>query len=153
MNLSEQPFSLRESFLLPMGFYLLWQLLYILAVEVVLSAWIKSDPDLEFALRCLARDADNGMHQLVLGLMKKFNIMEPTEIFQAETAKTKIIFISAQLVYTVITLAPVQILYSSFAISLLYISSILGWTVYQGADSYCQDFMERYKLTSQTKTN
>ena len=136
-----------------MGFYLLWQLLYILAVEVVLSAWIKSDPDLEFALRCLARDADNGMHQLVLGLMKKFNIMEPTEIFQAETAKTKIIFISAQLVYTVITLAPVQILYSSFAISLLYISSILGWTVYQGANSYCQDFMERYKLVTQNKTD
>ena len=136
-----------------MGFYLLWQLLYILAVEVVLSAWIKSDPDLEFALRCLARDADNGMHQLVLGLMRKFNIMEPTEIFQAETAKTKIIFISAQLVYTVITLAPVQILYSSFAISLLYISSILGWTVYQGANSYCQDFMERYKLVTQNKTD
>ena len=136
-----------------MGFYLLWQLLYILAVEVVLAAWIKSDPDLEFALRCLARDADNGMHQLVLGLMKKFNIMEPTEIFQAETAKTKIIFISAQLVYTVITLAPVQILYSSFAISLLYISSILGWTVYQGANSYCQDFMERYKLVTQNKTD
>ena len=136
-----------------MGFYLLWQLLYILAVEVVLAAWIKSDPDLEFALRCLARDADNGMHQLVLGLMKKFNIMEPTEIFQAETAKTKIIFISAQLVYTVITLAPVQILYSSFAISLLYISSILGWTVYQGANSYCQDFIERYKLVTQNKTD
>ena len=136
-----------------MAFYLLWQLLYILAVEVVLSAWIKSDPDLEFALRCLARDADNGMHQLVLGLMRKFNIMEPTEIFQAETAKTKIIFISAQLVYTVITLAPVQILYSSFAISLLYISSILGWTVYQGANSYCQDFMERYKLVTQNKTD
>ena len=136
-----------------MGFYLLWQLLYILAVEVVLAAWIKSDPDLEFALRCLARDADNGMHQLVLGLMRKFNIMEPTEIFQAETAKTKIIFISAQLVYTVITLAPVQILYSSFAISLLYISSILGWTVYQGANSYCQDFMERYKLVTQNKTD
>ena len=153
LNLSEQPFSLRESFLLPMAFYLLWQLLYILAVEVVLAAWIRADTELEFALRCLARDADNGMHQLVLGLMRKLNIMAPSEIFQAETAKTKIIFISAQLVYTVITLAPVQTLYTSFAISFLYISSILGWTVYQGANSYCQDFMERYKLIPQTKTD
>ena len=136
-----------------MLFYLLWQLLYIIAVELVLAAWIKADPDLEFALRCLARDADNGMHQLVLGIMRRIKVMAPTEIFQAETAKTKMIFISAQLVYTVTTLAPVQILYSSFSISFLYISSILGWTVYKGANSYCQDFMERYKLVRQDKTD
>ena len=134
-----------------MLFYRLWQLLYLIAVELVLAAWIKSDPDLEFALRCLARDADNGMHQLVLGIMRRTNVMAPTEIFQAETAKTKIIFISAQLVYTLITLAPVQTLYSSFPLSVLYISSILGWTVYKGANSYCQDFMERYSLVRQDK--
>ena len=136
-----------------MMFYLLWQLLYIIAVELVLAAWIKADPDLEFALRCLARDADNGMHQLVLGIMRRIKVMAPTEIFQAETAKTKMIFISAQLVYTLITLAPVQTLYSSFPLSVLYISSILGWTVYKGANSYCQDFMERYKLVRQDKTD
>ena len=136
-----------------MLFYLLWQLLYIIAVELVLAAWIKADPDLEFALRCLARDADNGMHQLVLGIMRRIKVMAPTEIFQAETAKTKMIFISAQLVYTLITLAPVQTLYSSFPLSVLYISSILGWTVYKGANSYCQDFMERYKLVRQDKTD
>ena len=136
-----------------MLFYLLWQLLYIIAVELVLAAWIKADPDLEFALRCLARDADNGMHQLVLGIMRRIKVMAPTEIFQAETAKTKMIFISAQLVYTLITLAPVQTLYSSFPLSVLYISSILGWTVYKGANFYCQDFMERYKLVRQDKTD
>ena len=136
-----------------MMFYLLWQLLYIIAVEVVLAAWIEADPDLEFALRCLAKDEDNGMHQLVLAIMRRINVMAPTEIFQAETLKTKIIFISAQLVYTVTTLAPVQILYRSFSISFLYISSILGWTVYKGANSYCQDFMERYKLITLDKTD
>jgi len=93
------------------------------------------------------------MHQLVLAIMRRINVMAPTEIFQAETLKTKIIFISAQLVYTVTTLAPVQILYSSFSISFLYISSILGWTVYKGANSYCQDFMERYKLITLNKTD
>ena len=153
LNLSEQPFTLRESFLLPMMFYLLWQALYLIAVELILAAWIQSDPDLEFALRCLARDADNGMHQLVLGIMRRINVRGPTEIFQAETVKTKMIFVSSQLVYTIITLAPVQILYSSFALSLLYISIILGWTVNLGACSYGQDFMERYKLVRQNKTD
>ena len=111
-----------------------------------MASWIRSDEELEFALRCLARDGENGMHQLVLGVMRRLAVMETNEKFDAETVKTKLIFISAQLVYTVITLLPVQIMYNSYAGSSVYMLVILSWTVYQGANSYCQDFIERYKL-------
>ena len=146
LNLSEQSFTWRESFLLPLLFYILWQLLYLVIVEGILASWIRSDEELEFALRCLARDGENGMHQLVLGVMRRLAVMETNENFDAETVKTKLIFISAQLVYTVITLLPVQIMYNSYAGSSVYMLVILSWTVYQGANSYCQDFIERYKL-------
>ena len=152
LNLPDQPFSLRESFVLPMMFYVLWQLLYLLTVEVILSSWISANQDLEFALRSLARDTDNGMHQLVLGIVRRLDIMGPTETFKPETVKTKIIFVTAQLVYTVTTLLPVPVLYYSYGVSTIYLSLILGWTVNKGAASYCQDFMERYKLHSQNKT-
>jgi len=151
LNLSEQSFTLRESFLLPMMFYLLWQTLYLIIVEVILSDWITANQDLEFALRSLARDADNGMHQLVLGIMRRLGIMGPSETFQPETLKSKIIFISAQFVYTVTTLLPVKILYNSYLLSSLYLTLILGWTVSKGASSYCQDFMERYNLHIKNK--
>ena len=137
---------------MPLMFYFMWQLLYLIIVEVILSSWVKADKDLEFALRCLARDSDNGMHQLVLGIMRKLSVMAPSETFQAETVKTKIIFLSAQFVYTVITLLPVQVLYSSYSLSNLYMSLMLSWTINKGANSYCQDFIERYKLIIEDKT-
>ena len=96
--------------------------------------------------RALASDSDNGMHQLVLAIMRRLGVMEETEEFDADTVKSKLIFVTAQLVYTLATLAPVPHLYNSFSLSNLYLALLLGWTVLRGADSYFQDFVERYKL-------
>ena len=89
------------------------------------------------------------MHQLVLSIMRRLRVMEETEQFDADTIKSKLIFVTAQLVYTLATLAlaPVPLLYNSFSLSnLLYLGLLLGWTVLRGAESYFQDFVERYKV-------
>ena len=72
--------------------------------------------------------------------------MKETEEFDADTMKTKVIFVTAQLVYTLATLAPVPLLYSSLGLSNLYLALLLGWTVLRGAESYFQDFVERYQV-------
>ena len=84
------------------------------------------------------------MHQLVLGIMRKIGVMEVTEEFDADSFKTKMIMVTAQLVYTILTLIPVKILLGNFVISVLYMGAIFGWCIYQGATSYLQDFIERY---------
>ena len=81
--------------------------------------------------RALASDSDNGMHQLVLAIMRRLGVMEETEEFDADTVKSKLIFVTAQLVYTLATLAPVPLLYSSFSLSNLYLALLLGWTVFR----------------------
>ena len=96
--------------------------------------------------RALASDSGNGMHQLVLGLMRRLGVMEAEEEFDADTVKTKLIFVSAQLVYTIATLGPVPLLYTSPALSSAYMGLVLGWCALQGAAQYLQDFVERYKL-------
>ena len=79
--------------------------------------------------------------------MRRLRVMEETEQFDADTIKSKLIFMTAQLVYTLATLAPVPLLYNSFSLSnLLYLGLLLGWTVLRGAESYFQDFVDRYKL-------
>ena len=50
-----------------------------------------------FFFRNLSRDSNNGMHQLVLGIMRKIGVMTPSEEFDSETLKTKMIFVVAQL--------------------------------------------------------
>ena len=96
--------------------------------------------------RALASDSDNGMHQLVLTIMRRLGVMHETEQFDADTIKSKLIFVTAQLVYTLATLAPVPLLYNSFSLSNLYLGLLLGWTVLRGAETYFQDFVDRYKL-------
>lgn len=96
--------------------------------------------------RALASDSGNGMHQLVLGLMRRLGVMEAEEEFDADTVKTKLIFVSAQLVYTLATLGPVPLLYTSPALSSAYMGLVLGWCALQGAAQYLQDFVERYQL-------
>ena len=86
------------------------------------------------------------MHQLVLSIMRRLGVMKETEEFDADTMKTKVIFVTAQLVYTLATLAPVPLLYSSLGLSNLYLALLLGWTVLRGAESYFQDFVERYQV-------
>lgn len=86
------------------------------------------------------------MHQLVLSIMRRLGVMAGTEEFDSDTVKTKLIFVTAQLVYTLATLAPVPLLYDSLALSNLYLALLLGWTVLRGAETYLQDFVERYNL-------
>ena len=83
--------------------------------------------------------------------MRKVGVMKETEVFDAETVKTKLIMVTAQLVYTVVTLLPVQLLYTNYVVSVTYMAAIYGWCVFQGASSYLEDFQERYK-TPEEKT-
>ena len=71
--------------------------------------------------------------------------MGPQEVFNADTVKTKLIFLTAQLVYTLITLIPVPLLYTSPLFSGVYITLLAGWTVWCGAGQYRADFRERYR--------
>jgi len=153
-DLQHTEVTIWDVFVLPMLMYLMWQFFYLLMTEIVLASWIKNDKDQIFALRALASDSNNGMHQLVLGIMRKIGVMEISEEFDSETIKTKLIFVSAQLMYTVVTLMPVKLLYNDYIFSVLYMTGIFA-CVFQGAEGYFEDFTERYrvKTVSEKKTS
>ena len=125
---------------LPLTLYLVWQILYLVTTELVLADMMRADPEITSSLRYLASDTSNGMHQLVTTLMRRLGVMGPQEVFNADTVKTKLIFLTAQLVYTLITLIPVPLLYTSPLFSGVYITLLAGWTVWCGAGQYRADF-------------
>lgn len=143
---TEDHLTLVELVINPFLMYMGWQLLYLVVVELLLAEMIKKDPELSFSLRHLATDTNNGMHQLVTNIMRNIGVMQPKEVFNAKTVKTKLIFIIAQLLYTVITIIPVPLLYISYNFSLVYISAIFGWALWRGSNLYYQDFQDRYQL-------
>jgi len=143
---AEDHLSLVDLIANPFLMYLVWQVLYLIIIEFLLAEKIRRDPELSFSLRHLATDTNNGMHQLVTGIMRSIGVMDSNEVFNAETVKTKLIFIVAQLFYTVITILPVPLLFVSHSFSVFYISAIFGWTLWRGSNFYYQDFQDRYQL-------
>ncbi|KAH8066836.1 hypothetical protein JL721_8024 [Aureococcus anophagefferens] len=90
-----------------------WQALYVLKTEVVDAAYLRSTPDESTSLRWIARDGKNAMNRLCKGVLVSGGLMRRDEDFDPGTRKTKLTFWAAQLLYTVVTLAPAPLMWRS----------------------------------------
>jgi len=138
--------SLSELILLPLGLYAVWQVGYLFITEYLIADVLAADKELTTSLRHLAKDKKNGMNLLVTSLLRKSGILTKGEEFDPETWKTKIVFIVAQMVFTLLTLIPCHFLYTNYSLSFAYICAIYGWCIWRGGSYYIEVFSERYKL-------
>lgn len=130
--------------LLSVGLYLLWQVLYFLKTEMKDRAILDSDPQLMTSLRWLARDSTNVMHILVLNVVRKLHIFKKDEVFDAQSLKTKLIFMASQLVFTFVTILPSPLLYHSFFLHTCFICFVFFVSTYNGANYYFEVFTAKY---------
>ncbi len=100
----EPSLSLYLAIVLPLFFYGLWQVSYILTFDVYLVEAFKKDEELESALRWFTRkDKNSLLTQGALKISRKYGFFGPTEEFDSFSWKTKIVFYSFQLAYTLAT--------------------------------------------------
>ena len=88
--------------------------------------------------RYLAQDKKNGMHQLTKRTMRRLGVMGPTEDFDSEQLKSKVIFLLVQGLYSVLVCLPTKWLYSSYPLSVLYIAFIYLWCIWRGGTYYIE---------------
>jgi len=138
--------SLEELFILPLVLFAIWQVGYLILTEIILFNYMESDPEITTSMRHLAVDKKNSMHQLTKKICRTLGIMTKEEVFDTRTNKTKMIFLIAQLIFTIFAILPTPLLYSNYNISVVYISFIYGWCVWRGGSYYIEVFSERYKL-------
>merc|ERR1712029_1327737 len=86
------------------------------------------------------------MHLLTKRVMRRIGVLGPKEEFNSEEWKSKIIFFSVQALYSVIVCIPTMWLYSSYTLSVIYISIIYLWCIWRGGTYYIEVFSERYKM-------
>ena len=86
------------------------------------------------------------MHILVTKVAKSIGVFAKDEVFNSKTLKTKIIFVIAQVLFTLVTILPTPFLYSSYSFSFCYICVIFGLSIWRGGSYYIEVFSERYKL-------
>ena len=126
--------------------YAAWQALYVLKTEVFDAAYLESTPDESTSLRWIARDGKNAMNRLCKGVLVSGGLMRRDEDFDPCTRKTKLTFWAAQLLYTVVTLAPAPLMWRSRRAHEAFLIAMFTTAVYNGASYYIEVFSRRYNL-------
>ena len=124
--------------------YAAWQALYVLKTEVFDAAYLRSTPDESTSLRWIARDGKNAMNRLCKGVLVSGGLMRRDEDFDPCTRKTKLTFWAAQLLYTVVTLAPAPLMWRSRRAHEAFLIAMFTTAVYNGASYYIEVFSRRY---------
>lgn len=138
-------------FLLPRDFifaalaYILWQAMYYIKTEVVDKKKLDSCPNLVTSLRWISADTKNSLARIILGWCRSLGIFRPDEDYDSRTVKTKLVFITSQFLYTLVTFIPTPLLFWSKGAHLFYIFFIFSVSVFNGASFYIEVFSKNYQ--------
>jgi hypothetical protein len=144
--------SLTEAYTLPILAYLGWQVFYLFITEVVTRHQLDNDKTLGTSIRWLANpDKPGVLSTLVLNVCRTVGIMGPTQKFDPESAQTKLIFVMTQLTYTIITLLPIPLIYSSYWLHTVYVSVVCLIAIWNGGSYYIERLFVLSDLEKQLK--
>jgi hypothetical protein len=133
------------------GGYLFWQISYYIKTEVMDKDVLDCNPELLTSLRWLAADKKNSTARAVLSLLRRIGVMRADEDYVSSEFKTKLVFMTSQFVYTVLTFIPSFIVYQSHTWHACYACFIFIVSVYNGASFYIDVFSKRYQLRFEKK--
>lgn len=125
--------------------YVCWQAFYLLHTEVFFRKQLNKQQELMTSIRWLTTPPYSGITLWVHRVVRACGILKPGEMFDSESWKTKMIFISVQLLYTAVTMLPVTWLWSSFYLHVWYLLIILLVCVWNGASYYIEVFSHAYR--------
>jgi hypothetical protein len=125
--------------------YVIWQLIYFIKTEVLDKSKLDARPDLLTSLRWMSSDKKNFFAIIILKLCRLLGLLLKDEEFDASSTKTKVIFISAQFLYSLLTFFPATFLYNSQYIHTAYLSVIFIIFTFNGASFYIEVFSKVYQ--------
>ena len=145
--------SMTGSFAWPLAFYGIWQIIYILLTSIVLHYYLR-DKSVVTSYRYLMKGKKKqSIYNLMEKLLIRLRIMKAEEELDPDTILGKVVFMFIQLVYTIIIIAPVQLLYMSYALSMSYLILVFAVASWNGASYYIEIFSTRYNLKFQKQVD
>merc|ERR1712020_65591 len=141
--------SMTGSFAWPLAYYGIWQIIYILLTSIVLHYYLR-DKSVVTSYRYLMKGKKKqSIYNLMEKLLIRLKIMKAEEELDPDTILGKVVFMFIQLIYTIIIIAPVQLLYASYALSMSYLILVFAVASWNGASYYIEIFSTRYNLKFQ----
>ena len=125
--------------------YIFWQVCYFAKTEIVDKRKLDSCPEIVTSLRYLSADKNNAFAKLVVKLCRKLGVYRRDEYPDATSMKTKIVFISVQFFYTLLTFLPTMVMYQSHLWNIAYLIFIFTSAAFNGASFYIEVFSKVYQ--------
>lgn len=144
--LEDRWLSFDQHILFPILGYLLWQVAYVYRTEILDKERLKHNKDLQTSMRWLTghKGRNSALTILTLRVCRGINVMRSDENFDSDTWKTKIIFMTVQLIYTIFTIAPVIVYYKYKAVHTCFLVFIYLSSMWNGASFYIDVFSRKY---------
>jgi hypothetical protein len=124
--------------------YLAWQIAYLLKTELWDVKRLDEDPELVTSLRWLANDYKAGVTKLALRVGRLIGVFRNDELFDTRSLKTKFVFVTLQLLYTVVTFLPIPLCYESKTTHTVLMLLAFLSCIWNGAEYYIDIFSRRY---------
>lgn len=112
-------------------------------MDVLLAKEMRREPALMTSIRTLAKPPYGPFSRSVLRACRAARFMGRSEQFDADSAKTKVVFMSTQAVYTLVTLLPAAHLATSRVAHMLAMVGLLLVLTWNGAGYYFDVFVKR----------
>jgi Protein of unknown function (DUF2838) len=126
--------------------YLFWQMCYFAKTEILDKRKLDERPELLTSLRWMSTDKKNFFARFVLSVCRNVGLLRFDEHFDCYSVKTKIIFMSAQFLYSITTFAPTILLYNFQICHVAFLIFIFCAAAFNGASFYIEVFSKVYQL-------
>ena len=133
-----------EVYLWPVIGYIAWQVGYLVKTEMWDVKRLDEDPELLTSLRWLAKDYKTPLTRWALRTSRRIGLFGRDELFDVASLKTKFVFVSLQLVYTVVTFLPIPLCYVSKRFHTALMLLVFLSCIWNGACYYIDIFSQRY---------
>ena len=133
-----------EFYVYPVVGYLIWQVIYLVITELFYVKKLDDDPELVTSLRWLANDYKAPVTRWALRTSRRAGLFGHDELFDHNSLKTKFVFVSLQLVYTMVTFLPIPMCYASKTVHTTVMLLVFLSCIWNGAEYYIDIFSRRY---------
>jgi len=147
----EDSLPLYSNFVLAMLIYGIWQISYLIATNVLLKSYLEDKTVITSYRYLMAGKKRQPIYKWAEKQLLMKGVLKEGEQLDPDNYLGKLVFVSVQLIYTLIMISHIRLLYASYTLSVIYIVVVFTVASWNGASYYIEIFSTRYNLQFEPK--